>query len=64
VLIDNHSKIKRLVKLGMNEELAEEIVNICYEIMSEKVITKEYLDGRLSKIEAKIQDANDHFSIL
>ena len=51
VQVDTHSQVKRLVKRGMKEELAEEIVSVNFEMLTEQMLTKDYLDYRLSDLE-------------
>lgn len=52
---DTHAYVKKLKSVGVSEEQAEVQADVLTEVMSDQLITKQYLDLRLSELELRLK---------
>ncbi len=52
--VDTLSISRRLQTVGATKELAEEQAQILHEVVSDQLVTKDYLDARLSSLEQRL----------
>ncbi|MBF0542775.1 MAG: DUF1640 domain-containing protein [Nitrospirae bacterium] len=54
ITFDTHTYVKKLKAVGFTEEQAEVQANALAELSDERLVTREYLDMRLSLLESRL----------